>query len=296
MKKNGFTLVELLVVMAIIGMLVGLLLPAVQQARETARIMQCNNHLRQLGLAALNHESTMKTLPSAGWLLWYVGDADRGLGKGKPGGWNYSLLPFLEQNALFQLPSDGDPDTISSQQDAGMVMLCQSPLPLWHCPSRRSVKLYSVKDSSYTSNHANMNTVIREGLKTDYAGNIGTSTTFVIYSPKDYSEAKTYDWSKDSTWNGTVIRHGSVTLGKIRNGPSNTSLIGEKYLQPEEYETGLEDGDNEFVYMDAQEDHLPEVLTANPKRIRTPPGFHIRIARNIPARRFLAAVIPAPLA
>ncbi|MDO5112924.1 MAG: DUF1559 domain-containing protein [Planctomycetia bacterium] len=65
--KKGFTLVELLVVIAIIGMLVGLLLPAVQQAREAARQMQCNNHLRQLALAALNVESSARTMPSAGW-------------------------------------------------------------------------------------------------------------------------------------------------------------------------------------------------------------------------------------
>ena len=64
-SRRGFTLVELLVVIAIIGILVGLLLPAVQAAREAARRMQCSKHLKQLGLAVLNYESTFKTFPSS---------------------------------------------------------------------------------------------------------------------------------------------------------------------------------------------------------------------------------------
>lgn len=89
--KPGFTLVELLVVIAIIGVLVSLLLPAVQQAREAARRMQCGNHLKQLGLALHNYESTYRVFP------------------GLPGSSNYGfsvqakLLPFIEQGNLQDL-------------------------------------------------------------------------------------------------------------------------------------------------------------------------------------------------
>ena len=140
--RKGFTLVELLVVIAIIGMLVGLLLPAVQQAREAARVMQCNNNLKQMGLGSLNCESSTKHYPTGGWFWSWVGDGDRGFGKEQPGGWAFNLLPFLEQMPLFQLASDGDPKTLSTKQMEGATTVCQTPMPFLYCPSRRARKTY----------------------------------------------------------------------------------------------------------------------------------------------------------
>lgn len=86
--RSAFTLIELLVVIAIVGILVALLLPAVQMAREAARRTQCSNNLRQIGLAVHNHESALKRLPS-GWDDWEE--------SGEPGwGWAANLLPFME--------------------------------------------------------------------------------------------------------------------------------------------------------------------------------------------------------
>ncbi len=91
-NRRAFTLVELLVVIAIIGILVGLLLPAVQAARESARRMQCSNNLRQLGLATHNYESAYGRLPS-GWV-------SNGL-SGEPGwGWSAALLSFMEGSTI----------------------------------------------------------------------------------------------------------------------------------------------------------------------------------------------------
>ena len=75
--RRGFTLVELLVVIAIIGILVALLLPAIQAAREEARRIQCVNHLKQLSLGMLTHESGTGHYPTGGWGFAWIGDPDR---------------------------------------------------------------------------------------------------------------------------------------------------------------------------------------------------------------------------
>src|SRR5689334_17939114 len=114
MTRKAFTLVELLVVIAIIGVLVALLLPAVQAAREAARRTQCTNNLRQIGVAFQNfHDVNGRFMPMVGANVngsW---------------GWGAALLPYLEQNSMFQ--AIGSPDNTSVDWLAAAKLVPNNP-------------------------------------------------------------------------------------------------------------------------------------------------------------------------
>jgi prepilin-type N-terminal cleavage/methylation domain-containing protein len=103
--SSAFTLVELLVVIAIIGILVALLLPAIQAAREAARRTQCKDNLKNMGLAILNHVDSLRVFPTGGTgyspkLSDYVANG-KPFGTDKQGlGWSYQILPYLEEGAV----------------------------------------------------------------------------------------------------------------------------------------------------------------------------------------------------
>lgn len=158
MKRPAFTLVELLVVIAIIGILIALLLPAVQMAREAARRSSCTNNLKQLGLALHNHESTLKHFP-ASWLPFPVASG------ASVDGWSAQaqLLPFLEQEGLY------DNMDFNSAYSNSFVNTPNGPLPVaqfqvpgYTCPSE--VRPDVRNDSSGNPIHAPINYAVNEGI------------------------------------------------------------------------------------------------------------------------------------
>src|SRR5215831_11626774 len=98
--RRGFTLIDLLVVIAIIAVLIGLLLPAVQSAREAARRAQCSNNLKQIGLAMHNYHTSLDVFPP-GYVSKTVGNALYGVETGPGWGWATMILPQLEQQPLY---------------------------------------------------------------------------------------------------------------------------------------------------------------------------------------------------
>ena len=256
---HGFTLVELLVVIAIIGILVALLLPAIQAAREAARRSQCKRNLRQLAHGALNHHDVHKHFPTGGWGWFWVGDPDRGSGKEQPGGWMYNLLPSIEETALHDSGSDGDPESVSTRiQAPAASIVVQSPINIINCPSRRQTRAYPMVANEGGNQGLFNSQTPNEAGRSDYAINSGNAYNELGQGPRSYVEAK--EWKEHTpgspTWpsddadvkrrlTGISFQRSEINIRQITDGTSKTYLIGEKYIPVAQYETSIDWGDNE---------------------------------------------------
>jgi prepilin-type N-terminal cleavage/methylation domain-containing protein len=281
-KKHGFTLVELLVVIAIIGILIGLLLPAVQAARESARRSQCLNHLKQLSLALINHHDTHGYFPSGGWGYSWVGDPDRGPGKSQPGGWIYQVLPFIEQGPLHQLGA-GQDATAKPKASSARI---STPLSNMMCPTRRAAIVYPPGTGLTHFNRPIGTAFTQLVARSDYAANGGDTYTDPN-PPSGPPNARVVDagtyrwWDADPVANGVVFVRSEIPLARVKDGSSNTYLVGEKSLSPDYYETGQDGGDNESMYMGENEDicrwaYVPRGQEPEARPIPDTPGFVAR--------------------
>jgi prepilin-type N-terminal cleavage/methylation domain-containing protein/prepilin-type processing-associated H-X9-DG protein len=246
----AFTLVELLVVIAIIGILIGLLLPAVQKVREAANRVKCANNLKQMGLAIANHETTYSQLPTDGWGWLWMGDPDQPNNRFQPGGWVYNILPFLEQNQIHQLGAGLRDPSQQAQRIAAMQMMARTPIPLFNCPTRRRALPYPDVSSHMYYVYTFPQFHNDQGARSDYAACAGDGQHDEIFGgPDTWAHGLSDSWwdqnHPTSEYTGVIYQRSETTIAEILNGTSNTYLVGEKYLNPNDYETGLDGGDNE---------------------------------------------------
>ena len=226
-RKHAFTLVELLVVITIIGILISLLLPAVQSAREAARRTQCANNLKQISLAVHNFHNTYNYVPAA--CYW-----------DETPSWMVLILPFIEQTAAFEMWDLG-----SRYHHAPNDAARQVSIAAYLCPTRGRRGTLTREDLSGEPDPP--------GAITDYVGNAG-----VQYYPDMQG---TVGEGGTSFYSGVIILQlysigpspdhkldSVITFDSIRDGLSNTLLVGEKHLVEDRYGPKFPDGADGSAY------------------------------------------------
>jgi prepilin-type N-terminal cleavage/methylation domain-containing protein len=223
--RQAFTLIELLVVITIIGILVAMMLPAVQSSREVARRLQCGNNLKQIGLAFISHLTATGAFPNGGahydWSQWGDGRAWANCTPSSPNSahltpaqydqqdwsWGYQILPYIDQVALWKNPDD--------------ALVRATPTTIYFCPSRRKPVVHD------TPGNWGLRAMI------DYAGNAGTTS-----AGGDGGGC----WG-DGTVDGIVVMQGtlsggrsrSITAADVPDGAANTIMVGEKRMNARYY-------------------------------------------------------------
>jgi prepilin-type N-terminal cleavage/methylation domain-containing protein/prepilin-type processing-associated H-X9-DG protein len=214
-RRKAFTLVELLVVIAIIGVLVALLLPAVQAAREAARRTQCSNNLKQLGLGAQNMHDIRHYLPpnrlannstakSVKWLTWAV-----------------IMLPYIEQKPYYDQWDETKP------YQSHPVAVTRNAVATYFCPSRRRPNEAFSKEAADGG---------QSGGLSDYAACAGNGihdgvNVNGVINPAANGAMICAQWTLNAAQNRIVQWKGLVRLATVTDGTSNTFLLGEKHVR-----------------------------------------------------------------
>ena len=219
-RRMAFTLVELLVVIAIIGILIALLLPAVQAAREAARRLQCSNNLKQLGLAFHGYHTACRTFP-----MGYGPMPDGGYGTGTDEGvewtWCVRLFPYIEQKALYDnINWNANPGVATS--DPEQLYLRGAQIAAFQCPS----------DSEADKPYEDAGDPNQKRGRISYGGNFGLGPMEAPKSRSPLWDQATgtqlyYPDAGDRRYPGVLGYNRGARMADITDGSSNTALLSE---------------------------------------------------------------------
>ena len=201
-SRRAFTLLELLVVVAIIGVVVAMLLPAVQAAREAARRVQCINNLKQMGLALHNYHDAVGAFPMGYAARGQFADAQTDTTPGW--GWATMILTRIEQGPTYNAVNFGL--AVEAPQNTTAVLAAISG---YVCPSDLTVGAFLVSDPA---DHP-----LARMMPSSYAACVGN----------DLSDAAT-GLNNDGLGNGAMYRNSAIRSADILDGTSNTILVGER--------------------------------------------------------------------
>ena len=210
--RKAFTLVELLVVIAIIGILIGMLLPAVQQVREAARRIQCSNNLKQMALGFHNYESGQMHLPAGMVSRPLMTDADA---KTVAFGWGVVILPQIEQPAQYDLLAAISDNLIVPAVSNSTVDYRPVVLGAFICPSCPMDEINPRRGISG-----------QNAGKSNYAAVWGTET--LGNGIGAFGNLKESEAVLGTVTNGISSLNSKTSFGSITDGTSNTFLIGER--------------------------------------------------------------------
>ena len=235
-KSTGFTLVELLVVITIIGILIALLLPAVQAAREAARRMQCTNNLKQIGLGLHNYASACNVFPS--------GCRSNVEGNPDPNAWSFgfswaaAILPYVEMNALWDsLDTTGVKCLAGGGRSTGLIqdgcnefnghLLAGLRIAYLICPSSPLDPLASLKWTSTAPGPQGACSPDYTGINGGLYYNTSGAINYTKLINKDSGGGTNVGCGLISS-GGILVAHRCIGFGEIPDGMSNTLLVGEQ--------------------------------------------------------------------
>jgi len=234
-QRLAFTLVELLVVIAIIGVLIGMLLPAVQQVREAARRADCMNRMRQIGIATQNYHDSMSAFPPARLFPKIDGAPPLHRGWDEPS-WLVRILPFIEQQNFF------DQWDLSASYQAHPASVISTVVDTYICPTRRSPEQANAGSGSenvFVSLPCGCGGWFKidvvGGATGDYAGNHGD------LSPGSVGAGTDFYWGGNGTGviitsqarelsNGNLTWVDKIRIADIHDGTTHTILAGELHV------------------------------------------------------------------